>query len=342
MDYSKLSDAALKGLQQGDYSKLSDDELKMLSASKGPVLPEEPGMIESGLRGAAQGASFGFADELEAAAKAALSDKDYDQTLLEARQANRQAEEVNPWTYNIADIVGSFAVPAGALGAGAKGASAGKKALMAAGTGAVAGGLTSLGTTEEDKLSKEAVIGAGKDAIVGGAAMGALSVVGPAALKGADKFASEFDYYKYLKHAFGEAKKGKSLRGNVIDPATGKPVIDPTTNQPISVLESKVKEVGDLGTEVMEKVHGDVAEKGAALGTARKVETPIDVSEVLGDIQASMPKTIPSEQAGEVGKINKILKSLTGETESSARTILEGPEGLLPNKIGRASCRERV
>ena len=50
-----------------------------------PEMVEDPSMLESFARGAEQGLTFGFGDELNAALEAATSDKTYDQAVAESR-----------------------------------------------------------------------------------------------------------------------------------------------------------------------------------------------------------------------------------------------------------------
>lgn len=274
----------------------------------GPV--EDYSQLGSAGLGALQGASFGFADEAEAGLRSAVQDSTYDELINSIRNRYKGAEEANPMSYLAGDLAGSFAVPAGTLGAASKGASIGKKLLDAGKVGAVAGGLTSLGTTEEDKLSGAALKDAGAGAVTGAGAAMALGVGLPAAVKGADKFASEFDYYKYLKHAYQQAKAGKSLRGNAIDEA-GEAILNPISKEPVSVLESKVTEVKDLGNKLMGDVSSDVSEKGAALGKLRELPQPIDVSDPVNAVRQSLDAMYaPGEAKSEVNKVKNILDDL--------------------------------
>jgi len=75
------------------------------------IVQEEPGMMDylaetgEGLaRGAAQGLTFGFADEITAGLESALTDKTYEKALEESRAAYEMAEEESP----IASLVGNI------------------------------------------------------------------------------------------------------------------------------------------------------------------------------------------------------------------------------------------
>lgn len=135
---------------------------------------EAPGMLESGARGLAQGASLGFADELvgaggaavDAAKKLSLSDivKDYIANRDQYRQGDEAAQKANPYSFgagNVAGAIGTAFVPGLNL---AKGATLGARAAGAAGLGAI----TAIGASKHD-LTQGDVGGVAKDAALGGA-----------------------------------------------------------------------------------------------------------------------------------------------------------------------------
>jgi hypothetical protein len=145
---------------------------------------------ESILRGAAQGASFGFSDELEGGAKAAyetaFGDKKLDdfkktyQTERDlARSKNEKAAEDNPALYTgseiTAGVASSFIPGMGILNAG-KGATTAVKLGKAAATGGLAGlGLSNADLTKGDVggAIEDTAMGAGTGALVQGAFTGA-------------------------------------------------------------------------------------------------------------------------------------------------------------------------
>ena len=142
---------------------------------------EDIGETESALRGAAQGATLGFADEITGAAEslkdvlltdAELSDI-YDRYKIrrdESREAYRKAEEANPKSFLAGDVAGSLATMAVPGLNIAKGASA-------AGT---IGKLGALGAAEGmGRTSKEDLAGIAEDTMIGaglGAGLGAAGV----------------------------------------------------------------------------------------------------------------------------------------------------------------------
>ncbi|CAB4200140.1 hypothetical protein UFOVP1351_26 [uncultured Caudovirales phage] len=172
MDYSKLSTATLKALKAGqklDYSTLPTEDLLVLRQMAKTSKPAGPSVIESGLRGAAQGASFGFADEITGGLEAAFTDKTYEQARDESRAAYEKAQEANPMAYLAGDVGGSLAtslVPG--LGV-AKGAST----MARIGKAAALGGAAGLGYSDADTAA-----GLAGDTATGAALGGAFQGIG--------------------------------------------------------------------------------------------------------------------------------------------------------------------
>jgi hypothetical protein len=147
----------------------------------------ESGFFEALLRGAAQGATFGFADELTGAGEAAMDVlgpnagigdflQKYNQHRDESRLEYKMNEEEHPYASmagNVLGGVGTMALaPASATAAlGLTGA--GLTGAMKA--GAVAGGLTGLGNSEAESvggLAADTVVGGGVGGIMGAATHG--------------------------------------------------------------------------------------------------------------------------------------------------------------------------
>lgn len=157
---------------------------KAFIAAAGGAQPEapadeedQPSMLESAGRGALSGLTLGFDDEIGGALKAAFTDKTYAQARDELRAKKKAAQQANPWTYGLSEILGGAATPGlGAVGAAKEGVTAARTAITAAKAGAAAGALGGLGNSEAD-LTKGDVGGALKDTASGaaaGAATGAL------------------------------------------------------------------------------------------------------------------------------------------------------------------------
>lgn len=95
----------------------------------------KPGYLASGVRGAAQGGTFGFADEISGAGNAAFQAakklstedlvKDYIANRDAYREADREAAEANPYTYGTGQVlggVGSAVLTPGIAASGVAGA----------------------------------------------------------------------------------------------------------------------------------------------------------------------------------------------------------------------------
>ncbi len=182
-------------------SKEKEEKPRRKAFDPDEFLREKKSVVESAARGAAQGASFGFADEitgaLEAAKDVALTDKElgdlvdqYKKRRDESRKEYDMAEKDNSGAYMAGNVAGGVAtafIPgvglAGNLG---KGASLGAKVAQGAKLGAMEGAAFGLGESRAD-LTEGDVGGVLKDtatgAAVGGALGGALPAVGHGAKK---------------------------------------------------------------------------------------------------------------------------------------------------------------
>lgn len=172
MDMSQLSDEELEKLASSpdpgtmDMSSMSDEELERLA--------NPPGELESLGRGALQGATMGFADEISGGIESALTDKTYEQARDESRRNFKQASDSNPGMYTTGQIGGGLAtalIPGLGAANGLRGA---------VGAGAAIGAATGLGNSEASDTQGKAVdtltglgIGAGGGALGYGVAKGA-------------------------------------------------------------------------------------------------------------------------------------------------------------------------
>jgi hypothetical protein len=99
---------------------------------------DKPGRIESGVRGALQGLTFGFGDEIAGAAYGAADfvqgkGYNYSKNRDEVRAANDAAREANPGTYLLGEIGGGVALPFGVARTAASMPAAVQTAARAAG-----------------------------------------------------------------------------------------------------------------------------------------------------------------------------------------------------------------
>lgn len=167
-----------------------------------------------------QGLTFGFGDEAVAGMRSAMGQGNYEDLVKSEREALRQYSEKNPVTSTAAQVAGGVlpAVFTGgaslipgvttattkALGPKIAGMLFGKAPTVArtAGTGAVAGGATALGTTEKpiEEWGGEVT----KGAIAGGATAGTLALLGKYAVMPA---------FQRIKQSmgYGDANKAADL-----------------------------------------------------------------------------------------------------------------------------------
>jgi hypothetical protein len=227
-------------------------------------LGEAPGKLESLGRGALQGVSFGFSDEITGAIESAFTDKTYERARNESRAANKKAKDENPWSYGIGEVAGGIggAAATGGAGLAARAGLTGVKAAVALGAaeGALAGAGTSEGGIDETI----------KDALIGGASGGALA---------------------------GAAGKifGKYVAGS--ERAAVRNVTKELTEGAIPTQARRFARVGDLGFDILEP---DKAFMKAAKSRPEKAKEI--ASDRLGDL-APQTKPIYRRLDNDVGKV---------------------------------------
>jgi len=225
---------ALTPEEQAELDELEQDtELQtyMANALK-PAKPKvETGMLEAGLRGAAQGLTFNTADEITAALEGGLGmatgkgfSEPYEKALEESRAEYQASEEQYPKTTLAGQLAGGVAqaVGLGALAAPAAAgggaisrlAQVGKNVLMPTtkaglakniGTGALAGaaqgGLSSIGGSEKEGLGRLEEVPAGvlSGAALGGGISGVTGVLGAGVKKAGEVVSKGIDEGRYPK-----------------------------------------------------------------------------------------------------------------------------------------------
>lgn len=288
MDYSKLSDKTLKALRDGqplDYSSLSNDELQELN--KHSKKPEEVGPVsktESFLRGAGQGASLGFADELTGALESLVSDKTYKQARDESRANYKAAEEENPMTYLGGNIGGGLLTPIPGIGA-AKGV--GQVALKAAQLGAVGG----LGASEKDITDPAILEEMAKGAAIGGTLGGGAAAIG----KGVKALGGTT-----IGKAFQQGKEGNMLVGKEARQKIGDELVD---------------FAGKAGEDIQSSLKGEAANKMSLLKQADESGQKIDVDELLKKIYPEEAKNLPKSYTSEGDAARRKLAEPFGRAE---------------------------
>lgn len=164
-----LDEAGFSALAKGDFLDMARPDI---------------GKAEAGARGAVQGVSLGFADEVAGALRGLISDDSMATEIEKSRVRDALAKMDERGVYTTGEVGGAIAgalVPGGAIArTGKAGLSLAKKAGTLAGAGAVQEGLRGAGLGEGEGKASGAVRGA-----LTGAAVGAAFPVSGAALKSA-------------------------------------------------------------------------------------------------------------------------------------------------------------
>lgn len=191
------------------------------------------GKLESFGRGALQGATLGFSDEIAGGLESLAGslgltkqNKSYQQARDESRAANAVAAEANPITSKMGEFTGGLATALlpglGSVGVASKGAGLGGSVLASAKLGATLGGLDAAGKSTAENLGDVAV-DAGKGALMGGAVGGVGHLVGKgvsfAAHKGNELLSNSVNPHVQRLLALGATGKdfaNKALRGKLL------------------------------------------------------------------------------------------------------------------------------
>lgn len=291
-----------------------EDEVMNIPLSTKP----ERSMLESAGRGAVQGATFGFGEEIGAAALSPLetlrakvseyisgTPENVDKQLREqgftgdiqsqdiidkykelrdtTREANKAAQEANPWTYGIADVAGGV-LPAIATGGGTAAAQVGttlgrQATKQAAKTGAKYGAASGLGYGESD-LTEGDISGAATDVAIGGVLGGALGAATPAIVKGGKQALQKTGetlkrgakaitpMSELMEAGYKYGKEGKIIDLDVIDKDTMK-----LAKEIVSDIETKYKNLDLQGKKDY------LASKGIT------VDVKENVNKILSDLK---------------------------------------------------------
>lgn len=182
MDISKLSDADLKAVADGDFSRVSTEGLQILSGQQPPRFQHRA------TDSAMQGATFGFSDELGALKDAALGRGGYSANLRDRGMSRAIYERENPGSAIASELAGAGAtslIPGlgafNATRAAATGLRLGPNAaryLGAAVGGGTAGAITGAGTAPEGERMDGAARGGVTGMVAGPVVAGGLQGIG--------------------------------------------------------------------------------------------------------------------------------------------------------------------
>lgn len=149
------------------WAQIQAENAAAQQAALGTPESDEPGMGESLVRGGFQGATLGYGDEVVAGLQSiGKPTGSYRRIRDEIRAQNERAQNANPLTYGVGDILGSLA-PALVTGGASEAASAGSLAARAAASGAVQGAVSGVGYSNAEGVG-DILADAAKGAAIGG------------------------------------------------------------------------------------------------------------------------------------------------------------------------------
>lgn len=244
-------------------------------------------MLESGLRGAVQSGTLGFADEISGLVESALTDKTYEQARDESRANFKTAQEANPMTYGAGQVAGGVAtafVPGLNV---AKLGSAGARIAGNAGIGALSG-VGASEATDLGTLTSDAAVGG----LIGGAASGIAESLSPVS-----KFIAEKSKQRANELAV------ESLKGSA--------------KQHAKLGDTRTQELGDWLLKKRAVGFGTKAKDSLGRLTGLKKEAGERLGSILDDADAAIPSSAVAERIEQ----NVMPKAMTTGGESAVAAV---------------------
>lgn len=301
-----------------DWQEVPIDDWQEVSLQDSFV-DDSPSQLEAGLRGAAQGATFDFADEIEGAARAAvqtitgpeklqdLLDTYYKQRDI-AREKFKQSEEEYPKTYLAGEVGGGFASSLGTGGAGALKALSsigkigvkeglGKAVLKGAASAGAQGALYGAGTAEElgdvpSAARDSAIISAG----IGGSVPIFTTVAKPLIS----------NVGKGIKYGAKElAKKSAGLSDEVMDFATSNA---PLVREATGDLSKYAEKLAEEGSTILNQAN-KYAESGVKVLSKNK---DININPLIKNISKIPTNTLDDTDVSKIKRTIDTLKEKSG------------------------------
>lgn len=285
-------DEMIKALKAQQNVMPSREE--MIATLKQLNAPPEITKTQSAVRGATQGATMGFADEISGAAEAlwnkAKGDPQefgnlYKKYRDESRQNFSAAQKANPGSYTSGEVgatIASALIPGTAI---AKGASLANVALKSA----LLGAATGAGYSEKEDvadIAKDAAKGAATSAVLGAGAKVAAPYAGRAIEKVGDRFKGAAD--KLAARALG-AERGtiKKLGAEKVY-AAGRQALDEGVVSPLASAEKMAQRnaaIKQKGGEKMSEIYKAIDDKN--LSTFNPLDVATKIEDDLGNFYRS-------------------------------------------------------
>lgn len=260
--------------------------------------------LESVARAGAQGLTSGLFDEIQAALRAPFSERTYQQIRDTYREDDKAAHEAHPTASTLAELGGGLTtalIPGVGL---AKGATLPQMIKQAA----VLGGVTGFGKSEADVTEGDlgnAVLDAGKGALVGGTIAGGVGALG----KGASAIASAVGRSKVLDPATQRmlAMGAQKTELKASDQASREATT--STLKAAGIYDRMPNGLPPTAEDMAKRVITKKAETGAALSSMFR-----ELGDEAVDINASLRPRLEAELAD-------ILKNAEYTAEDSVRKI---------------------
>ena len=280
------------------------------------------------LRTAAQGATFGWSEEIEAAVRSLLPESmgggEYEKIRDELRAKLSAYKEANPNTALTLELVGALVpslltLPFGGVGATATAARVAPSMARVAGRGAVEGAVTGAGMSEADTVGGMAADTA--TGLVTGAVLNPAMTVGGRSIAGGAKAFTDFVRTKMGDKASNavqaelrrlQEQTGKSLEEIIFDLQEGRLMSDNKTL--MIALKNMVNQGGKSGKFVLEQ------------SKARAGQTREDA------MQALRSRLAPSEDENVLRQFKKTEAELKAERGKEYERIYQG-SGVLPEEL---------
>ncbi len=330
----KLTAEQLKGGSFIEDEAPADKPVR-LSAEQlrgGAFLDDQPaaksrdvGKAESFLRGAAQGATLGFADEITGAIESLTTDKTYKQSRDESRAAYRTAQEANPLTYSAGDI-GAGVATAFVPGLGiAKGA----KALQVAGKAALTSGVSGVGRSESDDVGVQLQEGIWSGAI-GGATAGLLSRV----TRGAPKRVVDRtigDFTDGVPATMRDKLVGKAGKNKlaVVAEVKRSPALQKAGRDPVEALAA----VDEALEPVMKRIDGTFSRAGSGTSGISVNQVQRTMDKIAVDLEKN-PGTRPLARAVRA-QMDDVFESWVAPSTTGGKGFVMGDPRVSANDVRR-------
>lgn len=369
-DLTKLSDQDLKALYSGDLTQVSDEGLKYLHSQQPGAPKEEPGKLESFIRGGSSGLSLGLIPNvITPAVEAAGSKMMGDQSDLEqlykkyqeaSQTAQEQAKQAHPIMYGAGAVAGAAApilLSAGAaapevglaeaaeLGGGALAKEVGKRALTGAATGAAMGGIAA-GTESKGQIiggtteSANQLVNDIKKGMTSGATIGgALSMVSSGMGIGINQLADQLEnssipFLRQVAKSYKMGQKGTNLgseKERIFGSGDKAPLIQQDASESRDIMTKIMNADKDLGQRV-----------GQSLEKATQEGRVVDISDPLRQSAKSLDEYFQKNPAIDIDPTaqKNFLKILSKEQQLKpleAKSALDETDNMLRQLQGDPS-----